>query len=600
MPLASRSSALALVAALVVAAGCSPPAEEPAADPETVAAELDDLFERYFEESMERNPLLGTFIGDPRYNAEMPNFLSPEYIAEQEAFDRRWLETVQAIDRDSLSGQDRLSYDIFVYERETALEGARFPGELIPLDQFSSFPSFFAQMGSGQSVQPFRSEKDYRDFLVRIGDGVVLFDQAIVNMREGIAKGVVQPRPLMEKVLPQLEAHLVDAAEDSVFYTPVAEFPEEVPEQVRDELRQAYVEAIESQLVPAYRRAWEFVRDEYLPACRETIALTALPDGEAWYAYLVKTQTTSDMTPEEIHGFGLEEVARITGEMEQVMREVEFEGALQEFFTFLETDERFYHQDAEAVLEGYRDLQATINAKLPAAFDIFPQADYEVRAVPEFMQESAAGASYQPASPDGSRPGVFYVNTFNLKGQPKFGMETLSLHEASPGHHFQISIAMEIEELPRFRRFGGQTAFFEGWALYAESLGRELGLFSDPYSYYGRLSDEMLRAMRLVVDTGMHAKGWSREEAIAYMMEHSSMAESDVIAEVERYIAIPGQALAYKVGQREISALRAEAEERLGERFDLKAFHRAVLTDGALPLQVLRRKMEEWIAGQEA
>jgi uncharacterized protein (DUF885 family) len=306
------------------------------------------------------------------------------------------------------------------------------------------------------------------------------------------------------------------------------------------------------------------------------------------------------MTPEEIHQFGLSEVARITGEMAGVMREVGFKGTLEEFFTFLETDERFYHQEAEAVLEGYRALQSTINEKLSVAFDIFPEADYEVREVPEFMRESSAGAFYQPGTPDGSRPGVFYVNTFNLKAQPRFGMETLSLHEASPGHHFQISIAQEIDELPRFRRFGGQMAYFEGWALYAESLGKELGLFTDPYSYYGHLSDEMLRAMRLVVDTGMHAQGWSREQAIDYMMEHSSMAETDVVAEVERYIAIPGQALAYKIGQREISALRAEAERRLGERFDLKAFHRAMLSDGALPLDVLRRKMEEWIASREA
>jgi uncharacterized protein (DUF885 family) len=600
---ARRRFALALTAAVgatLAASGCSQPPAEPAVDPETVAADLDGLFEQYFEESMERNPLLGTFIGDPRYNAGMPNFLSPEYIAEQEAFDRRWLETVQAVDREALSGQDRLSYDIFVYERETALEGARFPGELIPLDQFSSFPSFFAQMGSGQSVQPFRSEKDYRDFLVRIDDAVVLFDQAVTNMRLGMARGIVQPRPLMEKVLPQLEAHLVERPEDSVFYAPVAQFPDEVPEAVREELRAAYAEAIRTKLVPVYGRALEFVRDEYLAACRDSIALTALPDGEAWYAYRVKTQTTSAMRPEEIHQFGLDEVARITGEMEQVMREVGFEGSLQEFFTHLESEERFYYTDAEALLEGYRDLQETINATLPAAFDIFPEADYEVREVPEFMRQSAAGASYQPAAPDGSRPGVFYVNTFNLKAQPRFGMETLSLHEASPGHHFQISIAQEIEELPRFRRFGGQTAFFEGWALYAESLGKELGLFTDPYSYYGRLGDEMLRAMRLVVDTGMHAKGWSREQAIEYMLEHSSMAETDVVSEVERYIAIPGQALAYKVGQREISALRADAEQRLGERFDVKAFHRAVLTDGALPLQVLRRKMEEWIASHEA
>ncbi|MDX1385769.1 MAG: DUF885 domain-containing protein, partial [Thermoanaerobaculia bacterium] len=344
----------------------------------------------------------------------------------------------------------------------------------------------------------------------------------------------------------------------------------------------------------------DFIRDEYIPACRESVALSALPDGEAWYAYQVKTMTTTDMTPDEIHQFGLDEVARIHGEMRQVMAEVGFEGELQDFFAHLEQDERFYFTDAQELIQGYEELRARVQAALPAMFDIAPKTGYEVKPVPEYMAESSAGAFYQPDTPDGSRKGAFFVNTHNLKAQPRFSMMTLSIHEAEPGHHFQISIAREIEDLPGFRRFGGGSAYFEGWALYAESLGRELGLLDDPYDYYGRLSDELLRAMRLVVDTGLHHKGWSRQQAIDYMLESSSMAESDVIAEVERYIAFAGQALAYKVGQREISSLRAEAEAALGEDFDIRAFHRAVLIDGALPLMVLERKMDEWLADQQA
>lgn len=560
------------------------------------AAKLAQLLEDYFEEGLQRGPILATSIGDPRYNDQLPNFLSEERQVENLQLAERWLAQVRKIDRERLSGQDRLSYDIFVYEQEMAIEGARFPGHLLPINQMFSIPSFFAQLGSGGSIQPFKSEKDYRDFLGRIDKLGVLIDQAIANMRAGIESGVVQPKPLMAKVLPQLEAHFVDDVAESVFYRPVENFPDEIDEQVRIELAAAYEKAILEQVIPAYKKLHTFMIEEYIPGCRDTTAIADLPDGEAWYAYQVKTMTTTNMTPDEIHQFGVDEVARIHGEMRGVMGEVGFEGELADFFKHLEAEERFYYDNEEELLQGYRDLQAKVNEALPALFDIFPKADYEVKPVPEFMAQSSAGAFYQPGTPDGSRPGAFFVNTFNLKAQAKFGMTTLSIHEASPGHHFQISIAQEIENLPRFRRFGGQTAFFEGWALYAESLGKEMGLLDDPYDYYGRLSDELLRGMRLVVDTGLHHKGWSREQAIEYMSENSSMAETDVVAEVERYIVFAGQALAYKVGQRVISGLRAEAESELGDDFDIKAFHRAVLEDGALPMRVLQTKIREWIA----
>jgi uncharacterized protein (DUF885 family) len=561
--------------------------------------ELARLYGEFFQENLKMNPIQATAIGDLRYNDQLPNVLGKAYRDQQDEFDQRWLKRISSISRNELSGQSRLSYDIFVYNREQALEGSQYPGWQIPINQFFSFPNFIATMGSGQSIQPFKTVKQYEDWLKRMGAVVINWDQAIDNMRAGIKAGVVQPRAIMEKVVPQLAAHVVDDVEESIFLGPIKNFPEDFSEADKNRLSASYRSAVKDKMIPAYGRLHDFIKEEYLPACRETFGFSSHPGGVEWYNYQIKTFTTTDLKADEIHEFGLSEVARIRGEMEEVMERVGFEGDLHAFFKYLQEEEQFYYTDEEALLQGYRDLQTKIDALLPKMFDIMPKANYEVRAVEAFRAQSQAGASYQAGTPDGSRPGVFYVNTFNMKGQPKFGMETLSIHEASPGHHFQISIQQEIEDLPAFRRFGGYSAFSEGWALYAESIGKELGMFEDPYQYYGRLSDEMLRAMRLVVDTGLHAKQWSREKAIAYMKDNSSMAESDVISEVERYIAIPGQALSYKVGQRVITSLRAQAEETLGENFDIRAFHRQVLVDGAMPLDVLSRKIKEWIKAEQ-
>jgi uncharacterized protein (DUF885 family) len=356
---------------------------------------------------------------------------------------------------------------------------------------------------------------------------------------------------------------------------------------------------LELELLPAYRRLRDFVRDEYLPRTRSSVAWTALPDGQAWYGYYVQEHTTTNMTPEQIHQLGLSEVSRILGEMDRVRQQVGFKGDLQAFFNHLESDPRYYYTNGADLLRDYGLLKTRIDAALPRLFSVFPKADYEVREVEAFRAESAAGGSYQPPPADGSRPGIFYVNTYNLKAQPKYGMETLSLHEAAPGHHFQVSIQQELEGVPRFRRFGGDyTAYVEGWALYAEYLGKELGLFTDPYQWFGRLNDEQLRAMRLVVDTGLHAKGWTREQAIKYMLDNSTLAESDVVSEVERYIAWPGQALGYKVGDLRIQGLRHKAEQALGPKFDVRDFHREVLSDGAVPLDVLEAKVDRWIAAR--
>jgi uncharacterized protein (DUF885 family) len=560
--------------------------------------QLHAMLERYFEEQLQLNPLLATFIGDPRYNDRLPNSIGPQHRAQVRAMNERYLAEAQAIDANKLSPADRISHEIFVHERERMRAAERFPDHLLPVSQTGGLTTLMPALGSGSNAQPFATTRDYENWLQRLDDLVAWLDQAIVNMREGIAKGVVQPRPVMEKVLPQLEAMLVARAEDSLFYAPVRTFPATVSPADRERLASEYTTAIEDQVVPAYRRLHDFVRDEYLPKTRSTVAWSALRDGEAWYAHYMQEHTTTDMTAEEIHQLGLREVARILGEMDRVRQQVGFDGDLKAFFSHLETDPQFYFTNGADLLAGYRDLQLRIDAALPELFSVFPKASYEVRAVEAFRAQSAAGASYQQPSADASRPGIFYVNTYNLKAQPKFGMETLSLHEASPGHHFQVTIQQELEDLPRFRRFGSDyTAYVEGWALYAEYLGKELGLFTDPYQWFGRLNDEQLRAMRLVVDTGLHAKGWSRERAIQYMLDNSTLAPSDVESEVERYIAWPGQALGYKVGDLAIQALRRRAEAELGEKFDVRGFHREVLSDGAVPMDVLEAKIERWIAG---
>ncbi|GAB2499375.1 DUF885 domain-containing protein [Arenimonas alkanexedens] len=595
-----------LFTCLLALAGCSRESATPAApaaaqaDPAAVAAELDALFEEWHEAELKASPIFATSLGDLRYNDQLPDMFSAQYRAEQEARERDFLARVQALDREALSGQQRLSYDIFISDRETSLAGNRFPGWMMPVNQFGSFGSFMAQLGSGQSLQPFTEVKHYDDFLARIARFPVLNDSAIANLREGIAAGVVQPVPVVEKSIPQFAAHVVDDVEKSVYWGPIANMPAEFPAAERERLTAAYREAISATLVPAYAKMRDFLRDEYLPKARDGVGQMHLPDGKAWYAHNVAVNTTTDLTPEQIHQFGLEEVARILAEMNAVREQVGFEGDLAAFFAHLGSDDQFYFKTEEEALQAYRDVQQKINPRLEQLFDIFPKADYEVRPVEAFRAASDAGASYQSPSPDGSRPGVFYLNTYNLRAQPNFLVETLSIHEASPGHHFQISIQQEVESLPAFRRFGGYTAYAEGWALYAESLGKEMGLFTDPYQWYGRLSDEQLRAMRLVVDTGLHYYGWDRQQAIDYMRANSSMAESDVVAEVERYIVIPGQALAYKVGQRVIRELREEAEAELGAQFDVRAFHRQVLVDGALPMGVLQTKIREWIAAEKA
>jgi uncharacterized protein (DUF885 family) len=510
-----------------------------------------------------------------------------------------FLERVRGIDESLLEGQDLLSYRIFVHDLERKIEGTRFPSHLLPISQFYSTPNSFAQLGSGGSLHPFKRVKDYEDFLSRVEGFVAWVDQAIVNMNEGIEKNYRQPKILVERIIPQLEAHIVESAEDSLFWTPVNNMPEAFGAADRDRLAAAYRQTIENRIVPAYAKLRDFIRDTYLPASRDTHGMWDMPEGDAWYAFRVAGTTTTELTPDEIHEIGLAEVKRIHEAMRGVMRETGFDGTLHEFFEFMSTDPRFIAETQDELLQAYRDMKPRIEPHLSKLFDVMPASDYEIRAVEPFRERSASGASYMRGTPDGSRPGIFYVNTYDLSARPKWAVESLSLHEAAPGHHFQIAIQQELEDMPNFRRFGGYTAFIEGWALYAETLGKELGVYTDPHQYFGKLNAELWRAIRLVVDTGLHHKRWTREQVLDFMYANSAVQEARAVSEAERYMAIPSQALAYKIGQLKMQELRAKAERRLGEKFDVREFHNQILLDGALPLSVLEMKVDHWIESKK-
>ena len=590
---------LVALAATLLMAACGGK-EEPAVETGQVdaAAALHALFDEHFERELEMNPLQATFIGDYRYNDRLANSFSPEYRAAAQAMDEEFLARLLEIDRDQLGYQDQLSYDIFRINREQSLEGNQFPFHLIPVNQFWLYTNFFVQLGSGSSAHPFKTVKDYDDFLSRADQAAVIVDQIIANMKEGMREEVVQPRILMEKVIPQVEAHVVEDVEDSLFYAPVKNMPEEFSGEDRARLTAAYEDTISNVIIPAYARLANFVGDEYLAASRETVGLYAQPNGESWYEYMVRIRTTTDMTPDEIHQVGLDEVRRIHGQMRDVMDEVGFDGDLKEFFEFVNSDPQFFFDEPEQLIQGYRDMADHINTLAEDLFEVFPKTDFEVRRVEPFREKSASGGAYMAGTPDGSRPGVFYANAYDLSARPKWAMESLYLHEAIPGHHFQIMLQRENEDLPRFRRFGGFTAFSEGWGLYAESLGKEIGVYTDPYQYFGGLNAELWRSIRLVVDTGIHAKGWTRQQVLDFMYENSAVAEARAVSEAERFMAIPGQALAYKVGQLKMRAIRDKAEARLGDKFDVKAFHTQVLKDGAMPLSMLEAKIDRWVDSQ--
>ena len=590
----------AMLVALVLVAACGESQEQGAtALPEINATDaLHALLDEQFERNLELNPLSATFIGDYRYNDRLANSNSPEYIAKATAMDEEFLAHLLEIDREQLSYQEQLSYDLFKINREQSLEGNQFPFHLQPINQFYSTTNFFVQLGSGSGAHPFKTVKDYDDFLSRADQFSVNIDQIITNMQEGMRQGVTQPRILMEKLVPQIDAHIVDDVKDSNFYKPVSNMPEDFGDEDRARLTAAYEDKISNTIIPAYKRISNFLGDEYLASARTSVGLYAQPNGADWYAYMVRLRTTTTMSPDEIHQIGLDEVARIQKEMHGVMEEVGFEGSLKEFFDFVNTDDQFFYEEAEELIQGYRDMSDHIAELSKSLFDVMPKTSFEVRRVEPFREVSASKGSYRAGTPDGARPGIFYANAYDIKARGKWAMESLFLHEAIPGHHFQIMIQRENEALPGFRRFGGFTAYSEGWGLYAESLGKELGVYTDPYQYFGGLNAELWRSIRLVVDTGLHAKQWTRQDVLDYMYANSAVAEVRAVSEAERFMAIPGQALAYKVGQLKIRELRNKAEAALGDKFSVKDFHTEVLKDGAMPLSILESKIDRWIQSQ--
>jgi uncharacterized protein (DUF885 family) len=595
-----RLAAALAAALLLVACGRSgdalvPPVVQdiPAADR---AAALIALYDEYWEENLALNPVLATFIGDGRYNAKLPDLGSAAHRDAVHAFMEKWLARAESISTAGLEGQDLLNHQIFVRRLRSGIEARRYPDWMMPVNQMGGIHTFMAQLGSGAGAQPFKTVEDYDNWLARAGRVPAIIDTHIANMRQGIAAGVVQPRPLMEKVLPQLDALITDTPEQSVFWGPIERLPEEFSDAEKARLDDAYRELITGQLMPAYGRLRTFIADVYLPATRDSVGLDKLPQGKAWYDFAVRESTTTDLSPDQIHHVGLEEVARIQGEMRAVMADVGFDGSMAEFFEFMKNDPQFVFPSEEALLEFYRAIGTRVDARIHEKYSLVPRATYEIRPVEPFRARSMAGGQYFPPSDDGSRPGIFYVNTYDLPTRKAWEAESLFLHEAVPGHHFQIALQIELAGMPAFRRWGGENSFAEGWGLYAESQGKALGLYTDPYQYFGRLQLELWRAIRLVVDTGLHSKDWTREQVISYMLENSATSEVNAIAEAERYIAWPAQALAYKIGELKILELRSLAEQELGERFDVREFHAEVLKDGAVPLDVLEAKIRRWIA----
>lgn len=595
--------ALATAAVLMTAVPQAEAAKKEAAETAQVAedkgARLTKLYAEYWEEVLKLNPVQATFQGDNRYNDLLPDFGSSEYRKQQHDFTVRWLKTIEDVGSAGLQGQDLLSYEIFVRDSENSLEGEKFPDWMMPVNQMASTASYAVMLGSGSSAQPFKTVKDYDNWLARGNKLPTLFDTDIANMREGIKAGVVQPRALMVKVIPQLDALIKDKPEDTLFWGPIKSMPADFSAADKQRLTAAYTKMIGEQLVPAYRKLRAFINDEYLPATRDSVGLDKLPDGLAWYAYNARNSTTTDMSPDAIHRLGLSEVARIHGEIRKLMAETGFKGSLQDFFKFMQNDPRFSFKDEPALLAYYRALEARINKRIPEQFSLTPKAPFEIRPVEEFRAKSAAGGEYQSPSEDGSRPGIFYVNTYDLPTRKTWDAEDLYLHEAIPGHHFQLALQQELGGVPAFRRFGGETAFIEGWGLYSESLGKSLGVYETPYDYFGYLQNELWRAIRLVTDTGLHSKGWTREQVIKYMLDNSAESETQATAEAERYIAWPGQALAYKIGELKIQQLRAKSEKELGGKFDVRQFHAEVLKDGSVPLDVLEAKIDRWIASKK-
>nr|WP_246156408.1 DUF885 domain-containing protein [Sphingorhabdus profundilacus] len=591
----------ALSASMATAAGAqTAPVTETA---QTEGQRLVALFAADDEGSLKRNPLNALFRGDMRYADRFGDFISDEYFANERKAAEANLENLKTIDREKLNATDKIAYDVFKQGQIDALKGLS--KEIMdltvvrPLNHFSGFHTFYPTFASGQGAAPFKTVEDYDNNLKRHKEFIVLMDRSIDRFRQGMATGVFETRLTITNVIDQLNTQLAQSTEESPYFGPVKMFPESFSDADKARLTAEYRDIIEKGLYPANTRLRDFLRDSYLPLAREQVGLSAMKGGDILYQYQIEQTTTLPLKADEIHKLGLSEVARIKTGMEKIKNEVGFKGTLPEFFEYLRTDPKFKPTSREALTQGYYDIGKKVDGLISAQFKYLPKAPLEIKPYEEFREKYEAGGSYQNGTPDGSRPGTFYFNAYDLPSRTTPGMTTLYLHEGAPGHHFQISIAQENETLPAFMRFGGNTAYVEGWALYAETLGYDMGLYKDPYQRFGTLSDEMLRAMRLVVDTGLHSKGWTRDQAIDYMLANSDMGKTDATAEVERYIAIPSQALAYKIGALTILRLKDKAKKAMGAKFDVREFHNQVLNTGALPLTVLEKKIDDWIAASK-
>jgi uncharacterized protein (DUF885 family) len=595
-----------LLALAMPASGQSPAATTPAAAPAQQSAHdrLFQLFKDSDEASLKRNPISALFRGDLRYADRLGDGITDAYFAGERAAAEHDLTALHAIPRGKLNATDQLAYDVFEYSTEDTLRSLQ-PDVLAltavrPMNHFSGIQTFYATFASGKGGAPFKTVADYENNLKRHKDFVVYLNRAIGRFKQGEATGVVDTKLTVRNMIEQLDTQLAQKPEDSPYYGPVKEFPAGISAAEKARLTAEYRAAITGEIYPALTRLRDFLKNDYLGHARDGVGLKYMKGGDKLYSYLIQSNTTLPLTPDEIHQTGLREVARITSEMDKIRQQVGFKGTLAQFFDYLRSDKQFQPKSRDDLTQRYYAVGRAVDAKLPAYFSTMPKTKLEIRPYPEFREKFEPGGGYEQGSADGSRPGTFYFNAYDLPSRTTPGITTLYLHEGSPGHHFQISLAQENSALPPFMRFGGNTAYVEGWALYAETLGYPMGLYKDPYQHFGTLSDEMLRAMRLVVDTGIHAKGWTREQAIQYMLDHSNMGKTDVTAEVERYIAIPGQATAYKIGSLTIQRLRRKVEAELGSKFDIREFHAQVLMTGALPLAILEQKIDRWIAAKKA
>ena len=559
-------------------------------------AAFETVLENYYEEGLKLNPLIATSAGDNRYNDFLPNFLSYDYSKELKEYYQKYNYKIVAFDDAQLSKSQQLSKQVLIWECNMNLEGFSYNEDLTPINQMWTLHLSFGQLASGAGSQPFKTTEDYMNWLKRVDGYLQWMNSAEEKMKKGIEIKHVLPKSLIVKVLPQLEALATTDMESHLFYTPIKNFPDQFSDGEREEITGYYVSKIKNEIVPAYKKLHDFMSTTYLEAGRSTSGISDIPNGKDYYNHQIKKYTTTAMTADEIHELGLTEVARILSEMEAVKKEVGFEGDIISFFDHVRKNKELMPFDEPiSVIHNFNEIHDTMKPQIAKLFDLKPITAFEVRQT-EAFREASASAEYNSGAIDGSRPGIFYTPIPDATKYNVFSDEALFLHEAIPGHHFQISLQQENKDLPNFRKTLWYSSYGEGWALYCESLGKELGLYTDPYQYFGMLSMEMHRAIRLVVDTGIHTKGWSREKAIKYSLTNEAESKASITSEIERYMANPGQALSYKIGQLKILALRAKAEKELGDKFDIAQFHNQVLESGCIPLALLETKIDNWIA----